>query len=199
MTYKNEDRKSNDQYNNSILEMIYKDANESCKSLQDNINSTNTRLTLLIGFNATFASLLPKLPIQNMFLIKVQNSQEFDNLYPYAIDIINIFIMFCNWLALIKPLIAILLGISLTLAILGVIPSSIPIVIFPKKMLEKGKDSSQEDFMIGVIKNRDDTIRRLQKLVEEKASNLKYSLITLTVTALFTVLNLLITINVQCN
>lgn len=179
--------------------MIYKDANESCKSLQDNINSTNTRLTLLIGFNATFASLLPKLPIQNMFLIKVQNSQEFDNLYPYAIDIINIFIMFCNWLALIKPLIAILLGISLTLAILGVIPSSIPIVIFPKKMLEKGKDSSQEDFMIGVIKNRDDTIRRLQKLVEEKASNLKYSLITLTVTALFTVLNLLITINVQCN
>jgi hypothetical protein len=197
MACQNEENKSDNQYSNSILEIIYKDANESFKLLNDNINSINTRLTLLIGFNATFASLLPKLPIQNIFSFKVQSLQEFDSLYPYAKEFVDIFIIIINWLILIKPLIALCLGISVTFAIISVMPSPTPIVILPQKMLEKGKGCSDENFMIGIIKNRDETIKRLQNLIERKASNLKNALMALACAALLTVFDLLINSNVQ--
>jgi hypothetical protein len=77
MVYENEDQKSNHQYNNLILEIVHKDANESLKLLSDNVNSINTRLTLLIGFNATFASLLPRLPIYRRLKVFIHMPEKF--------------------------------------------------------------------------------------------------------------------------
>jgi hypothetical protein len=191
MVYENEDQKSNHQYNNLILEIVHKDANESLKLLSDNVNSINTRLTLLIGFNATFASLLPRLPIQNIFSVKTYHLQEIESLYPHAREILVKIILVINWFLLMKPLIALLLGISLTLAILSVIPSPTELVLLPEKMLEKGKEFSEEDLILGIIQNRDVTIQKLQKLLAEKASNLKYSLRALASAALFTIFDIL--------
>jgi hypothetical protein len=194
-----EDQQSDDQYNDSVLELIYEDAKDSFKVLRDDINSINTRLTLLIGFNATFASLLPRLPIQRVFSLQYQHSQEFDDLYPYADIFLDIPIAIINWLLTIKPLISILLGASVSLAILSTLPSSIPIVLLPKKMLEKGKGCSEAAFRIGVIKNRDETIQRLESLISRKASRLKLALVTLGSAALLTVFDILANSNIQLN
>jgi hypothetical protein len=199
MGFDKEEQQSDDQYNNSVLELIYEDANDSFKVLRDDINSINTRLTLLIGFNATFASLLPRLPIQSLFSLKYQLFREFDDLYPYAKLCLGIPISVVNWLLTIKPLIALLLGTSVSFAILSVLPSSTPIVLLPKKMLEKGKGCSEEAFRIGVIRNRDETIQRLQSLISQKASNLKFALVTLGCAALLTVIDILINSNIQLN
>lgn len=199
MVYKGEDRQSNNQYNDSVLELIYEDANKSLKFVQDNVNSINTRLTFLIGFNATFASLLPKLPLQNFFSIEYQPSQEFNHLYPYAEPFIKIPIIIIKWLLFIKPLIALLLAFSVALAILSVLPSSKPYVIYPNKMLEDSKGHSEEKFRIAIIKNREETIQRFQDLINKKASKLKYALVALGGAALLTVFDILTNINIQLN
>jgi hypothetical protein len=199
MTFNSEDQCSESQYNNSVLVMIYNDANESFKLLRDDINSINTRLTFLIGFNATFASLLPKLPIQTLISIKYLPSQDFYQLYPYAEPFIQIPIIIINWLLLTKPLISIFLGISVVFTIQSVLPSTTPIVILPKKMLEKGKNCSEEDFRIAIIKNRDETIQRLQILISRKALRLKYALITLGGAAFLTVFDILTNANITFN
>jgi hypothetical protein len=199
MAFNSEDQCSDSQYNNSVLVMIYNDANESFKLLRDDINSINTRLTLLIGFNATFASLLPKLPIQTLISIRYQPSQDFYQLYPYAEPFLKMPIIIIDWLLSTKPLIAIFLGVSVAFAVLSVLPSSTPIVLLPKKMLEKGKDCSEEDFRIAIIKNRDETIQRLQNLISRKALRLKYALITLGGAALLTVFDILTNANIQSN
>jgi hypothetical protein len=133
------------------------------------------------------------------FFIKTQNLEELTSLYPYAKQILEISIVIMNWFISIKPLIALFIGTSIILAILGVIPSSTPIVLLPMKMFEKGKGCSEEDFIIGIIYNRDATIQRLQNLIERKAANLKYALVTLVSAALLTILDLLVSSNIECN
>jgi hypothetical protein len=197
MVYENNDEQSNNQYSESLLEVIYEDANQSFKLLRDDINSINTRLTLLIGFNATFASLLPKLPIQKNFFIKYQPSQEFAYLYPYAEAFLKIPIVIINWLlSSTKPLIALFVAFSVAVAILSVLPSTTPIVLLPENMLNKSKDCSLEALRIGIIKNRHETIERLEKLIAQKAAKLKYALIALGGAAILTVLDILTNVNI---
>jgi len=197
MVYENGDQQSNGQCSIAVLKIIYDDANDSLKLLRDDINLINTRLTFLIGFNATFASLLPRLPVQSFFSINHQPLSEFGNLYPYAKSSLNLSIVIINWLLLTKPLIALFLGASVTFAIFSLLPAHTPMYILPKKMLEKGKDHSEEDFRLGIIKNRDGTIQRLQSLSSRKASRLKHALMTLGGAALLTVFDMLTNVNMQ--
>jgi hypothetical protein len=190
MTLEDKDQKLADHH--TILKLICEDANESIKILRDDLNLINTRLTLLIGFNATFASLLPRLPNQIYIKIQVQDVIKKMDFYPHAKQLFSLCLSILNWCLLIKPIIALLLGISVTFAILSVLPSSTPIVLFPKKMLEKSKDRSEEEFRNGFIQNRDETIKRLQNLISKKASNWKYALLTLGGTAILTVVDILI-------
>lgn len=199
MVYENKDQQSNNQYNESIVEVIYEDANQSFKLLRDDINLINTRLTLLIGFNATFASLLPKLPVQKIFSIKYESLQEYTHLYPYAEPFLKIPIDIINWLLSIKPLVALFVAFSVAFAILSVLPSSTPIVLLPEKMLDKSKNCSVEVLRIGIIKNRNETIKRLQNLIDRKAKKLKYALITLGGAAILTVLDILTNVNIKPN
>jgi hypothetical protein len=48
----------------SIIELIYEDTANLLKSVQENINSINTRLGVVIGFNVTSVLLSLKLPAQ---------------------------------------------------------------------------------------------------------------------------------------
>lgn len=183
-------QQSNNQYNQSILEIIYDDANKSCDTLSDDINSINTRLTLLIGFNATLASLFPKLPIQKIFLIENQLLQKDINCYPNAEYFLKLSVFLINLFLSIKPLVAILVGCSIALAIIGIIPNRIDRVILPKNMLKKGKGCTEEDFRIGIIENRHQTIKNLENLSKNKALRLKQALITLGCAALLTVIDI---------
>lgn len=183
-------QQSNNQYNNSILEIIYDDADKSCDTLSEDINSINTRLTFLIGFNATLASLLPQLPVQNNFLIENQNLQKSINCYPNAETFLNVSVFLINLFLSIKPLVFLLLGGSIILAIIGIIPNRIDRVIFPKKMLRKGTNCTEENFRIGVIEKRHEIIENLVKLSDQKASRLKQALITLGGAALLTIIDI---------
>ena len=62
------------EYNEKILEIIYTDANESFKHFRDEVNLMNARLSVLIGFNATFIGLLPRISVQNSSLIQKQSN-----------------------------------------------------------------------------------------------------------------------------
>lgn len=199
MSCDEEKYQSEDPYNKLVLELIYEDSNNSFKLLRDDINSVNTRLTLLIGFNATLASLLPRLPIQSFLFLDCQFCHETDKLYPHAGLLTRLLITVINYLLSIKPLISLLLGTSIFFAIWGILPSATPMFIFPRKMLEKARENSEEDFRVGVIENRDETITRLQRLIGRKALRLKCALVTLGCAALFTVIDILINSIIQIN
>lgn len=190
MTGENKDEKSNDHYNNLVLKMIYDDSKESFKILRDDLNSINTRLTLVIGFNATLVGLLSKLPMQEIFLLKVSSLQIYDVNLP-SIKMLANSVRIANWILSVKPLITILIIFSLLRAILSVLPSALPVVISPKKMLLKSKNLSEEDFKIIFIENRDETIKKIQDLMTKKASNLRYALLALCGAAILTVLDIL--------
>jgi hypothetical protein len=183
-------QQSNCQCNKSILEIIYDDADKSCDTLSEDINSINTRLTFLIGFNATLASLLLKLPIQNSFLIKNQSLQQSINSYPNGETFLNVSVFLINLVLSIKPLVFLLIGSSIIFAIIGIIPNRINRVIFPEKMLQKSKNCTEEEFRTAIIKKRHQTIENLEKLSNQKASRLKQALIALGSAALLTVIDI---------
>ena len=118
-------------------------------------------------------------------------------LSPLLADVPTCVLTFVATAILTKPLIALFLGASVTFAIFSLLPAHTPMYILPKKMLEKGKDHSEEDFRLGIIKNRDGTIQRLQSLSSRKASRLKHALMTLGGAALLTVFDMLTNVNMQ--
>ncbi len=63
-------------------------------------------------------------------------------------------------------------------------------------MLKEGQDCDEEDFIKAIIENRDKTIRRIENRISQKASYLKYSLVTLGGAALLTIVDILINVNV---
>jgi hypothetical protein len=195
MTIENKNQQPTSHYNSSILNLIYEDASESVKILRDDINSINTRLTLVIGFNATFASLLPRLPSQTSFKTPVQEITLALDAYPHAKQLLNLLLTIINWCLLIKPLITLLLGASVVFAVLSVLPSTTPVVLFPKNMLEKSKNCSEEAFRKGIIQNRNETIERLQNIISKKALKWKYALLTLGGAAVLSAVDILININ----
>ncbi len=112
----NENKVSNSQYKGSILEIILKDADESLKLLHSDSNSINTRLAFLIGFNATFASFLSKLPYS-----KIEVLEKVDSYYSYKKQLLSILAIVIGWFLQIKPVIALLICFSVTLAIYAII------------------------------------------------------------------------------
>ena len=174
-----------------IIELIYQDSHESIKIIRDDINLINSRLTLLIGFNATFASFLVKLPKQTFIQIEVQEITKTTELYPHAKQLVSLLLDIINWCLLVKPVIALLLAISIILAILSVLTTTTTIILFPKIILEKSKNMSELEFRKAIIDNRDETVKRLQRLMSKKAVYWKWGLLTLGGAGIFTIIDIL--------
>jgi hypothetical protein len=179
------------QYNDSVLKIIYEDANESLRIQRDETNSINTKLTLLIGFNASFAILLSNLPMQSVVSIKYQHFQEVYELYPCAESFFNVVAFVSNSLLSTKSLIPFSLGVSVIFAITGVFPSPVRLIIRPQAMLEKGKSCSEEDFRIAIINTHDTTIKAFEKLSDRKTLSLRCALLALGGAALLTICHVL--------
>lgn len=179
MSEKNKGRNTDDAINSSIIELIYQDANESVDILRSNLNSVNTKLTILIGFNATFITLLSRLVNQTSISIDVQKELSKAEFYPHASQLYELILFLLNWCLLIKPLVSILIIASALSAITGIMPTPVPSTIFPSALLDKGKERSEEEFRKAVILNRNETMNRLQTLTDRKATSLKHSLLLL--------------------
>ena len=161
----------------SIIELIYEDSANLLKSVQENINSINTRLGVVIGFNVTSILLSSKLPgrFPDIALIPLEDFLP------------------CNSCLLFKVLTYIFLISSLFFSLWGFSPQSKDTFIFPKRQLEKSSSYSGRDFRIAIIEARDEMIIDLMKLVHEKADRLRYALIALGVAASSAALDVIIT------
>jgi hypothetical protein len=167
-----------------IIEIIHKDADESLKIFRDNINSIDTRLAVIIGFDASFAAFLSKIPSKSIFLISgytLMTGENYSNTYPG--QIIKFFTDFINYLLTIKPLIGLSLIISLCLSINGLSPTPTQIILYPVKMLEQSKNTEKHLFLKGIIENRNETILKLERLVSKKAKMLNLALFFLGIAA----------------
>jgi hypothetical protein len=185
------EKDKNKEIDSSILELVYDDANESVEILRKNLNSINTKLSLLIGFNATFVTLLSRLPNQTAISVDVQQQLSTAISYPQAYQMYKLIVITLNWLLLIKPLVLLLIIGSILLAISSILPSPVKSVILPSIMLKKGVNQSEEKFRTAIILNRDKTIKRLQELVNKKAEKLEQSLRLLAGAAAFIALDIL--------
>lgn len=189
-------KQSNEHYSNSILTLIHDDSNNSLKILHDDINSINTRLTLLIGFNATFASLLSRLPMQKFFSLKDCLSSQINNSNSSTNTLLEILLV-ADKLFSLRSLTAICIGVSIFFAINSLLPKSVPVVIKPNKLLKKvqqneqGESLSEEELRKGIIDTRDKAIKDLTHLIDKKASKLKRALIVLGIASILTVLSII--------
>jgi hypothetical protein len=188
MTCENEEQKPSDNYKSS-LEIIHKDANESLKFFHDNINSNNTRLGIIIGFDTSFSAFLAKIPNQRCLLQLCDSLFRRKNniLLPFE-QFFNLLVNSIDWLLNIKPLIGILLISSLIFATSGLLPEATHTTLSPNRLLDRARNNSEERLLEGIIDIRSDTIQRLEKLVNEKASKFRYALVFLeaaTIVAIF--------------
>jgi hypothetical protein len=182
------EQQSTNDYNKLMLDIIHKEASESLKLLYDNINSINTRLAILVGFNTTFITFFSKIsnqkyPLAQVFLFNQDNIHSIH----YINQTINSLLGFINWLSF-KPLVGSLLVISLLVATNGLLTIQTKTTLLPKQMLEKSKGADENSLLKGIINNCDDVIQDLQVLVKLKASKLKFSLIFLEVAAIIIII-----------
>lgn len=168
-------------YSEPVLQIIHQDSNESIKILRDNIVALNTGLALLIGFNATLLSFFLRIPkltsLENLYLITTQFKQE--NIFPSYFLEASIFLISS------KALGAILVGLSIVLAILSILPSPSKFVLSPQKMLDQGKRCPESEFRLKIIRIRHESIQQLEAKIQQKAFGLRASLIALALAATF--------------
>jgi hypothetical protein len=176
----NDDNKNN-------LEFIHKYADESVKFCYERINSLNTLLAVIIGFDANFAAVLSRMPTKNIFQFHRFATKE--NHSNYSFQLLQLFdgvIYFINALILIiRPLIGFFLLASLVLAIMGLSPKHSPSIFPPQKMLEQSK---KDRFMEKWIENREKVLIECQKVANKKADMLKLALLFLALSSMFIII-----------
>jgi hypothetical protein len=160
----------------SILEIIHKDANESVKNFYENINLINTRLAVIIGFDASFVAFLPKIPSKNIFYLTGLSGADKINYSIYSQQIMAFLTEGINRCLLTpKFLIGFFVIISLFSATLGLWVKPNQVWLLPAEMLEQA-NTTVEEFTIGIINDRQEVIIDLQKVAEEKAKALNKAL-----------------------
>lgn len=149
---------SND--DSSILKLIYEDAESSLKIVREDINGFNTRLSLLLGFDATFIRLIMDLP-------------------GYSLCSEG-----CPSCLLLKLVTLTLVIGSIAFCAFGVFPTPAETVIYPTSQLQKGRGASEVAFRRGVVDARDEMIRSFLKSINRKAERFKCALICLGLAAM---------------
>jgi len=182
--------------NKLILEIIHKDANESLKIFRDDINSINTRLAIIIGFDASFVAFLSKIPSKSIF--SLSGCTYMDRIGEncgtrHSEQIMKFFTELINYFLNIKPLIGLALIVSLIVGIMGLSPKPNRVVIFPAKMLERAEspNMTEDIFLKGIIDNRDTTISNLLCVIDEKAKMLNLALTFLGIAAVMAIITII--------
>ena len=175
-----------------VLKLIYEDASESLNALRTNLYNINTNLALLIGFNATFATLLSKIHSTHKLQLdvpKVATSAEF---YPYGQQLYRNVFSAINWLLLLKPIVALLLISSIAISVSALRPKPTGTIIYPSLMLDLSQDRSVEEFRTAVIENRDHVVREIESKANLKAKRLRAALFFLGCAAALLTINIAI-------
>jgi hypothetical protein len=178
------DKTNKNSTNISTIKLVYEDSGNSVKLVRDDIAALNTRLSLLLGFNAAFIRLSMDLPGQASYF----DSTTTDVLFCYS----------CQWL---KAFTLILAIASIAMNLYGIWPQPVASILLPKyqiSMVEKhlqnfdSEDKLEDAFRRGVIENRHTVIEDFLEVGKKKASRLKLALTCLGLAASLGAIDLLI-------
>jgi hypothetical protein len=140
---------SNDN-SDSKIPLIYEYVEKSITAIRSNLDALNTKLGLMIGFNATFIRFSPGLP-----------------------DKSSLASMSCYSCLVLKVLSCAFLLVSIGICLWGLSPESVPAFLKPKRLLEEAKKGSKEDYQIAIIDFWDEEMENLYEIKEKKSERLK--------------------------
>jgi hypothetical protein len=137
----------------SKIPLIYEYVEKSIIAIRSNLDGLNTKLGLLIGFNATLIRFSPGLPDKG-----------------------SVASMSCYSCLVFKVLSCVFLSFSIGICLWGLSPESVPAFLKPKRLLEEAIKGSKEDYQIAIIDFWDEEMEELYKIKEKKSKRLKLAI-----------------------
>ncbi|MEO8890491.1 MAG: hypothetical protein ABI417_02980 [Coleofasciculaceae cyanobacterium] len=174
MSFAHQESPSNEAYKANIA-LSYEYLNKSVTEIKSNIDNINTKLGLIVGFNATFIRFSSGLPDQTANLA----SGVDDYLVCYSCLILKIF--FCIFLSL-----------SIGTATWGLFPVKAITTLTPKQLLENANRASENDYKLSIIYFWEKIMPDLLKIREKKSTRLRYSIVLFAVSASLSALDVII-------
>ncbi|MFM9265803.1 hypothetical protein [Tychonema sp. BBK16] len=153
---------SNNECNPNIT-LIYQYAEQALKDLELSSNRLNTKLGVVLGFDAALIRFFSGLP---------------DRSIEVSIDPFDISLE-CNLCLLLKSLSYLALMISLIYCFLGFKPQTAGKIFLPEELLEKCLDISEEDYKLSIIENWNQSIKELAKNRDKTSDLFKGAICTL--------------------
>lgn len=166
---------SNNECNPNIT-LIYQYAEQALKDLDLSSNRLNTKLGVVLGFDAALIRFFSGLP---------------DRSVEVTIDAFDISLE-CNLCLLLKSLSYLALIISLIYCFLGFKPQTGGQIILPEELLEKCLDISEEDYRLSIIENRNQSIKELAKNRDKTSDLFKGAIWTLIGAAILSAIDVIL-------
>lgn len=159
------------------IALIYEDTHRSISQLISRIDSLNTRLTLILGFEAAFVKFTADLPGYSDVL-------EWHN--PLLVGR-------CNFCMILKLFAFLALVVSIYYALRGILPVEGKGFLNPIAQLEDESAKNKAEFQEKVIRMLSkNSIPDLEKVLIVKANSLKHSLLALGAASTASAVNLII-------
>jgi hypothetical protein len=137
---------SNNECNPNIT-LIYEYATQALKDLELSINRLNTKLGVVLGFDAALIRFFSTLPDRSL-AVNIE-----------ALDIS----LECNFCLVLKISSYLALIISLIYCFLGFKPQIAGQIILPEELREKCLDITEEEYRLSIIENWNQSIKELAK------------------------------------
>lgn len=157
------------------IALSYEYLNKSVTEVKSNIDSINTRLGLIVGFDATFIRFSSGLPDQTATLASVADN-----------------FLVCYSCLILKILFCICLSISLGIAVWGLFPVKVSTTLTPKQLLNNANLASENDYKLAIIYFWDKIIPELLKIRDKKSTRLRYAIGLFAVAASVSALDVII-------
>jgi hypothetical protein len=157
------------------IALSYEYLDKSVTEVKSNIDSINTRLGLIVGFDATFIRFSSGLPDKTATIASVAD----DFLACYSCLILKIIFCVC-------------LSISIGVAVWGLFPVKVSTTLTPKQLLDNASLASENDYKLAIIYFWSKIIPELLKVRDKKSSRLRYAIGLFAVAASISALDVVI-------
>lgn len=151
---------SNSESYSTIIELIYQNAQQSIRDLNESINALNTTLSAVTGFSVVLVKFIGDLPGRTLDIPLT----DLSNMLP------------CNICLLLKLSSLVFLLISSGIGLSALLPKSLKARIFsPAEQIEKCLELSEDEYKLLFIREFDRNIASLVELRDFKSQRLSYS------------------------
>jgi hypothetical protein len=165
----------NNDYESNIA-LTYEYLEKSITTAKSNIDSINTRLGLLIGFNATlirFSSGLPDKSSVNFYSLQGE---------PLG----------CNSCLILQVICCIFLVISIIVSLWGLSPITVKTTLTPQQLLKNAGLAAKNDYKLAIIYFWEKILPEIMKVVDKKSSRLRCAIVLFGIAACLSALDIMI-------